>query len=78
MDRVWSGSHFTSNLVEDDEAGWSAIDLHVLVSGASMRVARVCFWDATGQFTFQTFSDELPLTIIEDLILEAKERIRVG
>ena len=69
----------TANVAIAAVEGWSAIELHRAhenMSGASARVARVIFWDAQGQFFFEAFGEEIPLSIAEDLIAEAKVEIR--
>lgn len=42
-----------------------------------MRVARVVFWDACGQFYVETFQTDVPLDIFEEVIAEAKTAIRM-
>lgn len=46
-------------------------------SGETECVARVLYWDATGQFAFEAFK-EIPLDIVEELIVEAKKSVTVG
>jgi hypothetical protein len=46
-------------------------------SNQSVRVARVVFWDAVGDFFLETFNTEIPVQLAEDLIAEAKATIKV-
>jgi hypothetical protein len=41
-------------------------------------VARILFWDASGQFCFETFDTDLPLEIVEQIIAEAKATIKTS
>lgn len=78
MDREWGGSRFKTELEENREDGWLAVDLYMFQGDKGNLVSRVCFWDSIGQFTLQTYSVDVPLTILEDLIQEAKTRVNLG
>ena len=51
--------------------------LHRESSGRTTVAAEVIFWDAAGQFYVQTFNGEVPLAIMEALIAETKETIKI-
>ena len=67
-----------SEFFEDLEGGAAGIQLY-RSSGANRRhVATVTFWDASGQFFVQTHGDEdVPLSILQAVIDDAKKRIKV-
>ena len=78
MKKTWNGAEYLTQLVSDNDEGWIALELHRTEKWRSVLAARVVFWDAVGQFSLEVLVDELPLNIVEELIAEAKERIRVG
>jgi hypothetical protein len=47
------------------------------VGATAERIARVTYWDAGGQFSFEMFVKEIPLVIVEELIAEAKRTITI-
>ena len=77
MKRDYSNAHYTTFSVNDRKDGYSALELYQTVKGETKRVARVIFWDASGQFFLETFNADIPLEIVEDLISEAKKTIKV-
>ena len=78
MKKMSNGADYVTQLVSDNDEGWIALELHRTENWRCVLAARVVFWDATGQFALEVLVDELPLTIVEELIAEAKERISVG
>ena len=78
MDRQHGRHHFaTIPLVVDCIDGFTALRLCETLNGSKTICAEIVYWDACGQFLLQTFAKEVPLEIIEDLIAEAKEKIKV-
>jgi hypothetical protein len=78
MNRRFGDTHFATSYIEDPLAGCSEIRLHRAQSGDSPIVtAEVVFWDASGHFVVETFNGDVPLEIIEELIAEARHRIKV-
>ena len=78
MDRQYSIYRYLTRLVHDNKEGNSALELHMArKDGTVDRVARVVFWDAYGDFFFETFGHEIPVKIVEELMIEAKETIKV-
>jgi hypothetical protein len=76
MDRNYAHDRYTSEFVEDQKQGMAAQELYRTRHGKRERVARVAFWDASGQFALETFNCEVPLDVLEDLISEAKSTIK--
>ena len=76
MNRDYSNAHYSTLSVNDRKEGYAALELHRTIKGETKRIARVVFWDASGQFFFETFNVDIPLEIAEGLILEAKETIK--
>ena len=77
MKRDYSNAHYTTSSVNDGKQGYAALELHRTIKGDTKRVARIVFWDASGQFFVETFNADIPLEIIEDLIGEAKRTIKI-
>jgi hypothetical protein len=74
MKRTWKGATYETQLTSDNSDGWVALELQ----RAGVLVARVVFWDAEGQFSLELSIGELPLAIVEELIAEAKSKIKVA
>lgn len=62
---------FTTTKVVDNVDGYFGLELHRSYDGKSQLVAKVIFWDAEGQYSVETMG-EIPLTILEELIVEAR------
>lgn len=78
MKKTWGRAEFTSALTNDNEEGWTALVLYRHSGGTTEQVARVVFWDAEGQFSLELSASELPLSVVEELIAEAKAEIKLG
>lgn len=76
MKRDYSNAHYSTLSVNDRKEGYAALELLRTIKGETKRVARVVFWDASGQFFFETSDTDIPLEIAEDLIAEAKRTIK--
>lgn len=77
MDKQHVDAHFSTALFHDDNGGLSWLELRRRVKSRTKVVARVVFWDAEGQFSLEMRVSELPLDIVEGLILEARDSIKV-
>jgi len=80
MNRDYGQWHFTTAQVSDNKDGYAGLELYgksLSKPAPARRVARILFWDACGQFYFETFETDIPLEIVEDLIVEAKTTIKV-
>jgi hypothetical protein len=75
MNRKHGPATYTTRSVADRAAGSAGLELYRDVNGRTECAARLLFWDASGQFNLQTFS-EVPLDIVEQLISEAKQAIK--
>lgn len=75
MNRKHGAAAYTTRAVADREAGSAGLELYREANGKKECVARLIFWDASGQFGFQTFN-EIPLDVVEELITEAKQTIK--
>lgn len=78
MNRQFGDAHFTSIRIEDRVEGYEGYDLARIRRGKNDLVARIIFWDASGQFTVETLGSDVPLGILEELIAEAKATIKTG
>lgn len=70
-DRFW-----TEHPAVDREAGSTTVRLHRETEIGVTVAAEVRFWDASGQYFLETLNGNVPLEIIEELIIEAKDLIR--
>jgi hypothetical protein len=77
MNRDYSNAQYTTRSLNHRKEGYAALELHRASKGQKKRVARVVFWDASGQFFLETFEVDVPLDIVEDLIAEAKSTIKI-
>lgn len=77
MNREFAGRRFSTRLTHDRKDGWAAVELDVSDPSGTFKVARVVYWDAMGQFVLEATAAELPLEIVEELIREARDAIRV-
>jgi len=71
MKQDHGGYVFTTTKIVDNQDGYFGLELHRSHDGKSQPVAKVVFWDAEGQYSVETMG-EVPLTILEELILEAR------
>jgi hypothetical protein len=79
MDRPYAHAHYKTSRADDSKNGFASLELYRTTHGSnqSVRVARVVFWDAVGDFFLETFNTEIPVQLAEDLIAEAKATIKV-
>jgi hypothetical protein len=78
MNREYGDARYRSSRVEDHYEGYVGLELIRFQHGKDNRVARVLFWDSSGQFSAETLGTDIPLAILEELIAEAKESIKTG
>jgi hypothetical protein len=76
MKRDHGGAQYTTHSVADKKEGYAGMELHRTSKSKTERVARVLFWDASGQFFIGTFNADLPVDIVEELIAETKAAIK--
>ena len=78
MDRQFGEARYFSSMIEDCAEGYVGYELLRTQYGKSQQVARIVFWDASGQFSVETFGTDVPLAILEELIAEVKAQMKVG
>jgi len=77
-DRQYGIFRYTTRLTHDNTEGNSALELHETGKDTdTKRVARVVFWDAYGDFFFETFDAQVPVVVAEQLMAEARAAIKV-
>jgi hypothetical protein len=76
MNHRYASAGFSSSVFENGRDGCTGIDLFHTSGEHKQNIARVTFWDATGQFVLETYG-EVPLILVEDLIAEAKQTIKL-
>jgi hypothetical protein len=77
MNRTYGDGHYVSITVQDNQDGYAGLELHRTSWGKEARIASVLFRDACGEYFVETFNSDVPLKILEELIAEAKEMIKV-
>ena len=77
MEKQHGNHRFWTTSVADRDKGFVGLQLHQATPQCTDCVAEVTFWDASGQFYIKT-SGEIPLSVMEALIAEAKDTIRTG
>ena len=75
MNRKHGAWVYATRAVANRELGWAGLELYREAKGQHECGGRVIFWDASGQFSLQTFG-EIPLDVAEELIREAKQTIK--
>lgn len=75
MDFRYADGAFSMAFVHDEKEGYAGIELYRTDNGR-VRVARVLYWDPSGQFFVETFGTDIPLALMERLVDEAKVRVR--
>jgi hypothetical protein len=76
MNKVWANVQYNTNITSNKAEGWTALELTTQIEGHRQGIARIIFWDAEGQFSFEMSTREIPLDIIEEFIAEAKNAIK--
>jgi hypothetical protein len=75
MDKNYSGTHYTSEYIEDFKDGFGALDLYATISGGvKERVARATYWDAMGKCTLEVFGAQAPKEILDEILAECYAR----
>jgi hypothetical protein len=64
---------FSTNYVQNNIDGCCGIEV---ICDASV-VARVIFWDACGQLFVETIGRDIPLAVMEAVVQEAKQRVKI-
>jgi len=77
MNRNHSNAHYSTLSVNNRKDGCIALELHRTINKETRLVARIVFWDASGQFFFETLNVDIPLEIAEELISEARRTIKI-
>ena len=77
MQRQFGHERYWTTHIEDHTDGYAGFRLHRERFGKTVIAAQVVFWDAAGHFAVQTFDGDVPVEIIEAVIAEAKEQVRV-
>ena len=75
MDRERKGAHYTTLMASDIQRDGMGLELHWKVDGQDTVVAEIFYSDANHTMTFNTFDCDVPLELIEELIVEAKRRL---
>jgi hypothetical protein len=76
LDRHYGDARYTSVLIEDRAEGSVGYGLVRIQQGVSRQMARILYWDASGQFAVEIPGGEVPLEVLEELIAEAKATIK--
>jgi hypothetical protein len=77
MEMKFGQERYWTTFVEDRKDGFAGIRLHREGHGRTPVAAEVIYWDATGGFTVQIFACLVPVEILEALIAEARQQVRL-
>ncbi len=77
MEIQFGHERYWTTYVEDRKDGYAGLRLHRERFGNAAVAAQVVFWDAAGHFALQTFDGDVPVEIIEALVVETKQRVRI-
>ena len=64
----WGGAAYEGVSFADNVGGCAGVELHRTIDGKRTLVAKLTFWDATGQYWLETLGTDLPLGVISKLI----------
>lgn len=78
MDRQYAEYRYSTEYVFDNQAGYAGLELLRTGRGETRRVAKVIYWDACGQYCFETLGADVPVEIVEQLIAETKAKVGVS
>ncbi len=77
METTWGRERYWTTYVEDRNAGSAGLRLHRETDGKQAIAAEMIFWAAMEEFFLQTFDCDVPLSVVELLIAEAKDHIKI-
>lgn len=72
----FQGKRYTTVVASDLRRDGMGLELHCNCDGTDSVVAEVFFSDKDGSFTLTTFDCDVPLELVEELIEEAKARLK--
>lgn len=75
MEFQWGGVPYWSTAFEDNVGGCMGMELHRTTDGTTALVAKLTFWDATGQYWLETLGAELPLGVIDKLVTATRSLV---
>jgi len=76
MEITFDLCRYWTTYFEDKKDGFGGLRLYREDRfGKVTTAAEVIYWDAMGSYSIQTFNRDAPLSIIENLIVEAKSEI---
>jgi hypothetical protein len=77
VEQHFGPDRFWTTLIEDEVDGFSGLRLHREARGKTSIAAECVFWDAAGNFTFKTVEGDVPIEIVQGLIAETQQTIKV-
>jgi len=77
MEKQFGHERYWTSYVEVQDDGFAGLQLHRERFGKIAVAARVVFWEAAGHYAVQTFDGDVPVEIIEAVITETKQQMRV-
>ncbi len=75
MNLDWCNVHYSTRLFDDKAAGCIRLELWGTAGTETTAIGTVTFWDAQGQFFIELTGQEVPLSVVEQFIAEAREAI---
>jgi hypothetical protein len=77
VNRQYVDKRYSTVLTENAAEGFVVVELLRTAKEATESVARIVFWDSVGQYFLEPTGAEIPLSILEEFIAEAKAQVRV-
>jgi hypothetical protein len=77
MERHFGDERYWTCIIDDRKDGFAGLRLHRERFGETAIAAQVIYWDATGGFAVETLNGDVPVEIIEAVIAEARQHVKV-
>lgn len=68
----WGGTAYWCTPFQDNVGGCAGMELRQFRDGTTTLVAKITYWDATGEYWLETLGIDVPLTIIDRLVAATK------
>lgn len=78
MEIYYCDDFYHTRHFQDNKAGCEGLELHCTAKNETQAVAKITFWDASGQFFIETSASEIPLEVMEKFICETKSLVIVS
>ena len=77
MDTQFARTRYLTSVFHNDADGCAGVDLWEVREDARIHVAKLIYWDAVGQYFLEPTKEEIPLQILNAMIRESTELVKV-